>query len=136
MSRIVETNVLSLQAAHASVALPEVDVRVLPGVKDAKAGDVAPGLTLGAIGKFPPFRGFSRADLGPIGATNILTFPPNYAMPNSTLPLLAALEHGAIPEAEFKDGLSFTMIAVGSPPNVPAGAFWHALTWIVVRSDP
>jgi hypothetical protein len=136
MSRIVEPKVLSLQAAHASVAMPEIDIRVLPGVQGGAAGNVAPGLTLGAIGKIPPFRQFSRAALGPIGATNILTVPPGFANPNSTLPLQAALARGGIPEADFKDGFSFTMVGVGSPPSIEAGAFWHALTWTVVRADP
>lgn len=136
MSRIVEPDVLSLQAAHAVVAMPEIDIRVLPGAQGGMAGQVAPGLTLGAIGKIPPFRGFSRTDLGTIGATNILTFPPSFAQPNSTSPLQAALDRGGIAEAEFKDGSSYTMIAVGSPPTIMAGAFWHGLTWTVVRSDP
>ena len=127
---------MSLQAAHAVVAMTEVDIRVLPGAQGGTAGNVAPGLTLGAIGRMPPFREFSRMDLGPIGATNILTFPPSFAQPNSTSPLQAALDRGGIPEAEFKDGSSYTMIAVGSPPTIMPGAFWHGLTWTVVRSDP
>jgi len=136
MSRIVDANVLSLQAAHAAVAMPEIDIRVLPGAQGGTAGNVAPGLTLGAIGKIPPFREFSKMALGPIGATNILTVPPGYAQPNSTSPLQAALERGGISEAEFKDGSAFTFVAVGSAPSIPNGAFWHALTWTVVRSDP
>jgi hypothetical protein len=136
MSRIVEPDVLSLQAAHAVVAMPEIDIRVLPGAQGGMAGNVAPGLTLGAIGKIPPFRKFSRADLGLIDATNILTFPPGFAQPTSTLALNAALARGGISEAEFKDGSSYTMVAVGSPPTIMAGAFWHELTWAVVRSDP
>jgi hypothetical protein len=112
-------------------------VRVLPGAQGGVAGAVAPGLTLGAIGKIPPFREFSKADLGPIGATNILTFPMGHSNPSSTSPLQAALERGGIAEADFKDGLSYTMVGVGSAPGVGVdGAFWHVLTWTAVRSDP
>ena len=136
MSRIVESDVLSLQAAHASMAMPEIDIRLLPGAQGGTAGNVAPGLTVGAIGKIPPFREFSKMALGSIGATNILTVPPGYAQPNSTSPLQAALVRGGISEADFKDGSAFTFVAVGSPPSIPKGPFWHELTWTVVRSDP
>jgi hypothetical protein len=136
MSRIVQGDKISMQAAHASVAMSTVDVRVLPGAQGGVAGQVAPGLTAGAIGKIPPFREFSRADLGPALATNIQTFPPGHSMPSSTQLLGEALGRGGIAEADFEDGLSFTLVGVGSAPGVLAGAFWHPLTWTVVRSDP
>jgi hypothetical protein len=136
MSRIVEDGALSLQAAHAVVAMPETDIRILPAVEEAMAGSVALGLSLGAIGKMPPFREFSKAELGPIGAVNILTFPPGFGNPSSTLLLKSALDRGGISEAEFKDGSAYTFVAVGSPPSIPAGAFWHPLTWTAVKADP
>jgi hypothetical protein len=136
MSRIVEDGVLSLQAAHAVVGMPEIDIRVLPAIPEATAGDVAPALSLGAIGKMPPFREFSKAALGPIGAANILTFPPGFGNPSSTTLLKSALDRGGISEAEFKDGAAYTFVAVGSPPTISEGAFWHALTWTAVRADP
>lgn len=136
MSRIVEPDRLSFQAAHASVAMPEIDIQVLPGVEMAKARTIAPGLTIGAIGNMPPFRGLSKASLGPIGATNILTLPPGFAQPNSTSPLQAALARGGIAEADLENGMAFTLVGVGSAPSIKAGAFWHELTWTVVRSDP
>lgn len=136
MSRIVEMGALSLQAAHASVAMPKIGIWVLPGAQGDMMGNVAPELTLGAIGKIPPFREFSKMDLGPIGATSILTIPPGFAQPNSKSPLQDALARGGISEADFKDGSAYTFVGVGSPPSIPAGEFWHALTWTVVRSDP
>ena len=136
MSRIVEPDVLSLQAAHASAAMQEIDIQVLPGVDMAMGLTIAPGLTLGAIGKMPPFRVLSKKTLGPIGATNILTTPPGSTQPNSMSPLQAALARGGIPEAEFSNGKGFTWVGVGSAPSVKAGAYWHELTWTVVRSDP
>lgn len=136
MSRIVETGALSLQAAHASMSMPKIDIRVLPGTEGAMMGNIAPDLTLGAIGKTPPFRHFSKAELGPIGAASILTVPPGVAQPNSKSPLQDALARGGISEADLKDGSAFTLVGVGSPPSIAAGPFWHALTWTVVRSDP
>jgi len=136
MSRIVQSDALSLQVAHAVVAMPETDIRILPAVDKAMPGNIALGLSLGAIGKMPPFREFATADLGPINAVNILTFPPGFGNPSSTLLLKSALDRGGISEAEFNDGSSYTFVAVGSPPSIPAGAFWHALTWTAVKADP
>lgn len=136
MSRIVEPEVLSLQAAHASVAMPEMDIQVLPGAQGGEARKIAPGLTLGAVGKLPPFREFSKSDLGLIDATNILTVPSGNANPTSTSLLSEALMRGGIPQAELKDGASYTLVAVGSSPMISAGPYWHALTWTVVRADP
>ncbi len=136
MSRIVEPDVLSLQAAHAVVAMPKIDIRILSGAQGGPEGNIAPALTLGAVGNIPPFREFAKADLGPIGATNILTVPTGNANPTSTILLQEGLSRGGIPEAEFKNGQSYTLVAVGSPPGVMAGGFWHALTWTVVRADP
>lgn len=136
MSRIVEPSVLSMQAAHAVVAMPEIDIGVLPGAQGGMTGYVAPSLTLGAVGKIPPFRKFAKANLGPIGATNIVTVPPGFGQPTSKSPLQEALGRGGLLEADFKDGSAYTFVAVGSPPTIPAGQFWHALTWTVVRSDP
>lgn len=136
MSRIVQDGVLSLQAAHAVVAMPEIDIRILPAVDKAMPGNVAPSLSLGAIGKMPPFREFAKANLGAISAVNLLTVPPGFGNPNSTTLLKSALDRGGISEADFKDGSSYTFVAVGSPPSIAAGAFWHALTWTAVRADP
>lgn len=136
MSRIVQEGVLSLQAAHAVAAMPDVDIGIVPAIDKAMSEAIAPSLSLGAIGKIPPFREFAKAELGPIGAVNLLTFPPGFGMPSSTNLLKSALDRGGISEAEFNDGASYTFVAVGSPPGIAAGAFWHALTWTAVKADP
>lgn len=136
MSRIVQDGVLSLQAAHAVAAMPDIDVGILPAVDKAMSEAIAPSLSLGAIGKKPPFREFSKANLGPIGAVNLLTYPPGFGTPSSMTLLQLALDRGGISEADFVDGASYTFVAMGSPPGIAAGAFWHGLTWTAVKADP
>jgi hypothetical protein len=136
MSRIVEPEVLSLQAAHASAGMQKVDIQVLSGAEGAMGVTIAPVLTLGAVGPIPPFRELAKADLGPIGAMNILTVPSGNANSTSMSLLQDALVRGGLTEAELKNGESYTLVAVGASPGIPAGSFWHALTWTVVRADP
>ncbi|TKD13322.1 hypothetical protein [Polyangium fumosum] len=136
MSRVTAEGHLSLQAAHAAQPMPSVDVRLVPGTEGGMPQQVAPSLTAGAVGPFPPFRQVARFELGSIAQTEILTFVPGQFVKTSASPLDAALARGGLTQADFEDGRAFTFVAVGAQPGIAAGAFWHALTWTVVRSDP
>lgn len=136
MSRVTAEGALSLQAAHAAQPMPPVDVRLVPGTEAAMPQQVAPSLTAGAVGPFPPFRQLARFEMGSSTQAQILTFVPGQLVKTSEAPLDAALARGGLTQAEFEDGRAFTLIAVGAQPGIAAGAFWHALTWTVVRSDP
>ncbi len=136
MSRVMAEASLSLQAAHASQAMPTVDMRIVPGTEGGNPQQVAPSLTSGAVGPFPPFQKLARVEMGSIAQAQILTFPPGQPVQTSAAPLEAALARGGLSQADFEDGRAFTLVAVGAQPGIAAGAFWHALTWTVVRSDP
>lgn len=136
MSRLLTQHTLSLQAAHASPAMPMVDIRILSGIMGTMPYLVAPSLTPGQVGPFPPFQKLSRVSLGPIMSAQIGTFSPNQTTASSALSLSDALARGGIDPADFADGKGFTLVAVGAAPGVAKGAFWHPLTWVVVRADP
>ncbi|HVK70193.1 MAG TPA: hypothetical protein VM694_37325 [Polyangium sp.] len=136
MSRVTAEGRLSLQAAHAAQPMPSVDVRLVPGTEAGMPQQIAPSLTAGAVGPFPPFRQVARFEVGSIAQTEILTFVPGQFVKTSASPLDAALARGGLTQADFEDGRAFTFVAVGAQPGIAAGAFWHALTWTVVRSDP
>lgn len=136
MSRVTDEGALSLQAAHAAQPMPPVDVRLVPGTEVGMPQQVAPSLTAGAVGPFPPFRQLARFEMGSLAQARILTFTPGQTVQTSEAPLDAALARGGVALDDFEDGRAFTLIAVGAQPGLPAGAFWHALTWTVVRSDP
>jgi len=136
MSRVIEDGSLSLQGAHASQAMPAIDMRILPGIDAAMPAQVAPSLTTGAVGPFPPFRQLSRVEMGSLAQVEIRTFAPGQLGQSSSNPLLPALERGGLLADDLEDGRAFTFVGVGAEPGVPAGPFWHALTWTVVRSDP
>lgn len=136
MSRLTKTGVISIQAAHAAPGMPPVDVRMLPGIEGAMPNQIAPSLTLGEVGPFPPSQKLSRIKLGSLAETQIGTFAPNQFNQSSASPLLDALARGGIDQTDFDDGQGFTLVGIGAAPGLPAGAFWHALTWTVVRSDP
>ncbi|MDI1447866.1 hypothetical protein [Polyangium sp. 6x1] len=135
MSRVTAEGNLSLQAAHAAQPMPPVDVRLVPGTEGGMPQQLAPSLTAGAVGPFPPFRQLARFELGSIAQAEILTFVPGQLVKTSAAPLDAALARGGVTQDDFEDGRAFTLIAVGAQPGIAAGAFWHALTWTVVRSD-
>jgi hypothetical protein len=136
MSRLVEPGRVGLQAVHAAPAMPVTDVRVTPGFDGVMPVQVAPALSSGAIGPFPPFQSLARMDYGAIAQAQIHTFPPNGAMPSATVPFAQALAQGGMDGADFVDGQGYALVAVGAMPGAPAGPFWHALTFVLVPSDP
>jgi hypothetical protein len=136
MSRLTKAGAMSIQAAHAAPGMPTVDVRILSGIEGTMPNQIAPSLTAGEVGPFPPSQELSRVKLGSLADTQIATFTPNQLDQSSVSPLLDALGRGGIDQTDFDDGRGFTLVAVGAAPGIPAGPFWHALTWTVVRSDP
>lgn len=136
MSRLVEPGRVSLQAVHAAPAMPVTDVRVTPGLDGVMPVQVAPSLSSGAIGPFPPFHGLARADYGVIGEMDVHTFAPNGPVATATVPFAQALTQGGMNQADILDGHGYALVAVGALPGVAAGPFWHALTFVLVKSDP
>ena len=136
MSRLTETAKVALQIAHASVATPEVDVRVTTGTDPGSEWQVAPELSLGAIGPFPPFVTLSAAQYGVLADAQIRTYAPGTMNATSTVPMSEVLARSDVSATDFTDGHGFALVAVGAAPGTGAGPFWHALTYALVPADP
>jgi hypothetical protein len=136
MSRIAAPGKVRLQVLHASAAMPPVDVRVATGFDAATEHQVAPELSPGAIGPFPPFASLARADLGPVTGVKLRTYLPGQTTTTSEVTLGEALAQGGLEEADIADGEGFVAVAVGAAPGTASGPFWHALTYALVKSDP
>lgn len=136
MSRITEPDRIALQFVHASAAMQPSDVRVTPGFDNVVDVPVAKALALGGLGPKPPFTGLSRADYGSLPKVNIKTFAPNDTTATSTLLLQDTFTTSGIDPADFKDGSSYTFVAVGGYPGVVLSSFWHPFKWVMLPSDP
>ncbi|UQA61978.1 hypothetical protein [Polyangium aurulentum] len=136
MSRLVKPGRVGLQAVHAAPPMPVTDVRVTPGIPGVMPLQIAPSLSSGAIGPFPSFGSLSRSEYGLIGEMQVHTFPPNGAVASATVPFAQALAQGGMEEGDVLDGRGYTLVAVGALAGISAGPFWHALTFVLVQSDP
>ena len=136
MSRLTEAGKVGLQVMHASAAMPQVDVRIAPGLGAATEQQVVPKLSPGAIGPFPPFASLATLELGVISGVKLRTYPAGGTAKTSEVTLGDALAQGGLEEAEIVDGAGFVAVAVGAAPGTASGPFWHALTWALVKADP
>jgi hypothetical protein len=136
MSRITDPNRVGLQVVNASALLPTSDVGVLPSLPQAMEVPLAPSLTPGAIGPYPPFEGLALAGYGPLAGVQIMTFVPGSSTVTSSTTLGPVLAASAVGTAGFVDGAGLVLVAVGGAPGVAAGAFWHAFTFALVKASP
>ena len=136
MSRITDKKHVSLQVVSASPVLPTTDVRLVPGAMGAMAVNVAPSLLPGAIAPYPPFAMLAPTDFGPLGAVQLQTYLPGSSQATSTTMLSDVLAKSTVGVGDFVDGASLVLIAVGGAPGLPAGAFWHKLTYALIKADP
>jgi hypothetical protein len=136
MSRAVDPAHVGLQVVHADVAMPEVDVRVTPGLDGAAPWQVAPSLSLGSIGPAPPFTQLDAATYGSLDKAKVTTHNPGDPTPTSATLVAPLLAQAGLSAKDFADGSTFTLVAVGGYPGMPAGPWWQALTYAVVRAAP
>jgi hypothetical protein len=134
MSRIATPDRVNLQVAHASVALPEVDFRIKPDEKPVWG--LAPSLSIGAIGPKPPFDSLQASAFGAILQAEISTHLPSNVNATSKTAMSEVFSKSQLTVNDFKDGVSLVLVAVGSAPGLPAGSFWHKLTYAIVRASP
>jgi hypothetical protein len=134
MSRIADPNRVNLQVAHAVMALPEVDFRIKP--EEKPEWGLAPALSLGAVGPKPPFDSLQASAYGDILQAQLITYQPSSVNPSSKTVMSEVFSQSPVPLKDFKDGVSLVLVAVGSAPGLPAGAFWHKLTYAMVRASP
>lgn len=127
---------LAIQIVHAAVPMPPVDVRITPGIEGAPDWQVAPKLSLGAIGPQPAFTKLTAAQLGDFEKVVVKTFQPGSNVTTSATLFADVLASSELGPGDLVDGESIVLVAVGAYPGVPAGPWWHALTYALVRADP
>jgi hypothetical protein len=135
MSRATKPGKLSLQAIHASPAIPTVDVRIAAGLEGAPTVGLASSLSFGARGP-----SFTRAvaELAPLASVKLRTFTPSAVEPSSTTLASAAFAMGNIAEAEVQDGRAYALVLLGAAPGSAAGpsSFWQPFTYAWIAADP
>jgi len=136
MSRQEDPGHVSLQVVSASPAFPEIDVKLLPNLTDATPVLMVSALTQGAIGPAPPFAAMTLAELGPLDGVQIQTYNPGTTSLSSAEALSDVFAHGGVGQAAVVNGARLVLVAVGSGPGLPAGGFWHKLTYAIVAADP
>jgi hypothetical protein len=136
MSRKIDKAHLSLQIVNASAALQPSDVRLRSGFDDAKEWNVAPMLALGTIAPSPPFNMIAVKDFGAIDKVLVKTYLPGQAFQSSATLLAEASAHGMLPKTAIANGTGLTLVAVGAFPGLETGAFWHKLTFTLIKADP
>ncbi len=135
MSRITDPDAIALQVAHASAALPTVDVKITPA-PDAVELPIAKSLAVGGAAPVPPFTAVSELTLPQPADAVLKTYYPNDTYPTSAIPLSDAFSHGDLGASDLADGKGFALVAVGGFPGVAAESWWHAMTYVLVRTDP
>ncbi len=138
MSRITVSSHVALQVVNASVALQASDIGITPSIQDAPNQPLATALPTGGIEPKPPFTKLTLNELGALGQVAIKTFLPGQGtmFPTSTTLLAEAFQNGTVASTQLEDGSGYVLVAVGSYPNIPAGSFWHKLTYSLIKANP
>lgn len=136
MSRIKDPAHVSFQVVSASTALAKSDVSILPNLMSAKEALVVGSLSQGAIGPTPPFAAYTMPELGGLDGVKLETYLPGTTSLQSSVMLGKVIAGGTLGAAAFVDGASFVLVALGSGPGLPAGGFWHAFTYALVKAEP
>ena len=136
MGREKDPSSVSFQVVHASAAMPVVDVGITPGFDASPESKLAGELSIGAIDPQPPFTGLSFAELGILSQVKLKTYSPGDPYPTSALLLQSVFANDGLGESDVVNGEGFVFVAVGGYPGVPAGPWWNAHTYVLVRADP
>lgn len=138
MSRKLDPNHVALQIVNAAVALQPTDIGLTPSIPEATNLPLATNLPTGGIEPKPPFTKLSVNDYGPLDSVSIKTFLPGQGtmFATSDTPLSEAFQNGSVSSMQVENGGGYVLVAVGSYPSIPAGAFWHKLTYSLVKANP
>lgn len=138
MSRKLDANHVSFQVVNAAVALQPTDIGITASTPEAMSMPLATMLPTGGIEPKPPFAKLALGDYGPLDKVSIKTYQPGQGtmFPTSDTPLGEAFQNGSVSSLQVENGGSYVLVAVGSYPNIPAGAFWHKLTYSLIKANP
>ena len=138
MSRKTEPNHVSLQVVNAAVALQPTDIGITSSIQQSMSLPLATMLPTGGIEPKPPFTKLTLNEYGPLDTVSLKTYLPGQGMMfvTSDTPMGEAFLNGTVSSLQIQDGGAYVLVAVGSYPNIPAGAFWHKLTYSIVKANP
>jgi hypothetical protein len=138
LSRITEPSHVALQVVNASVALQASDITFTPAIQQATSVTLATALPTGGVEPKPPFTKLTVNELGPPDKVALKTFLPNQGMtsPTSETLMSEAFQNGTVASTQLANGGGYVLVAVGSYPNIPAGPFWHKLTYALIKANP
>jgi hypothetical protein len=138
MSRKTVSSHVALQVVNAAVALQPTDFGITPSIQESMNLPLATALPTGGIEPKPPFTKLTLNELGPLDTVSIKTFVPGQGtmFVTSDTPLGEAFQNGTVSSSQMENGGAYVLVAVGSYPNIPAGAFWHKLTYSLIKANP
>ncbi len=138
MSRKTEANHVALQVVNASVAVQPTDISITSAIQQSMPISLATSLPTGGIEPKPPFTTLNVNELGPLDTVSITTYQPGQGtmFATSATPLGEAFQNGTVASTQVVNGGGYVLVAVGSYPGIPAGDFWHKLTYALVKANP
>lgn len=127
---------IGLQAVHAFTGGSPVLVDIAPAEGSVPV-TVTTSLSPGTIAPKSPSASHDRWSLGalPEQATIRIQDPNSHSVLGS-VSLGTALSKGGLQGADFVNGKSYTLVAIGPQPNVARGAWWQAFTILAIESSP
>ena len=138
MSRKTEPNHVALQVVNASVALQPTDIGITSAIQQSMSLPLATMLPTGGIEPKPPFTKLTLNEYGPLDKVSLKTYLPGQGtmFVTSDTPLGEAFQNGTVSSLQVENGGGYVLVAVGAYPNIPAGDFWHKLTYSLVKANP
>lgn len=136
MSRQTAAARIGMQFTHGSAAMQQARLRVKAGIDGASSYVAVNQWTLGSILPYPPWFQFRRQDLGSVGEAGFEVYTASSSTPAHESTFAQAFAHSELGEEDLVDGEGFVFVAVGAMAGVPAGDWWHELSFTVVRADP
>jgi hypothetical protein len=137
LSRQTSPSHVGMQFVHASAATAPSYLKIGPGIDGAVATMAVTQWTLGAIAPYPPYWQYSRAALATVDEAT-LELSTDASTPEHRASFAEALANSELQASDLVDELGFTFVMVGAASTMAPepGAWWHELTYTVLRSDP
>ena len=138
MSRKTDPVHVAFQVVNASVAVEPTDFGIKSSIMGAGILTLATALPTGGIEPKPPFTTLTVNELGAPEKVSIKTYLNGQGMmfPTSDTLMGEAFKNGTVASTQLANGEGYVLVAVGAAPNIPAGPFWHKLTYSLIKANP
>jgi hypothetical protein len=138
MSRKTDPVHVAFQVVNAAVAVKPTDFGLTSSIMGTGTLTLATSLPTGGIEPKPPFTTLTVNELGAPEKVSLKTYASGQGMMYTTsdTPMGEAFKNGTVASTELANGEGYVLVAVGSAPNIPAGVFWHKLTYALIKAAP